>query len=194
MNVIVCTGPECSGKSSLSKHLATSLSGVAVAEAARIYLSEIGEMRERESFRYPAPLEGNPGPAYVPSDLLALVRLQSQLENTALEVASSASSKLVIADTDLQVLYIWWQEKFGPVPNSMRQAYASQCSRYYLLCKPDLEWEADPQRENPHDRMRLFELYEADLVARNLPYAIVEGEGRQRCRAAEDQVARWLAE
>jgi len=165
---IVCTGPECTGKTTLSRRLAQDLGGRCVDEAARQYL------RDRPSLRY------------TPADLLQICSIQSAQE-------TSADVGLLVADTDLQVLYVWWQEKFGPAPRSMSDAYANQSARYYLLCKPDLTWVADDQRENPHDRMRLFDLYEADLIQRGLTYGVVEGEGESRYTCARAIVRDWNA-
>jgi nicotinamide riboside kinase len=52
------------------------------------------------------------------------------------------------------------------------------------LCKPDIAWQADPLRENAHDRARLFDLYQADLTARRLPYSEISGHGEERLARA----------
>jgi nicotinamide riboside kinase len=47
----------------------------------------------------------------------------------------------------------------------------------YLLCSPEgIEWEADPLRENPHDRERLFEVYEKQLILCEKSYKILRGD------------------
>ena len=50
--------------------------------------------------------------------------------------------------------------------------------RFYLLCKADIPWEGDPQRENPNDRVELFEIYKQELDNLGHNYFIVEGENR----------------
>ncbi len=151
--LFVLTGPESSGKSTLAHDLGAHFAAPCVAEAARLYLQD--------------------KTTYVPSDLLEIARLQQQAEQRT-------QGDLVFADTDLQVIYIWWQEKFGPAPERLSQAYADQSERHYLLCRPDLAWAHDLMRENPHDRGRLYALYKADLRARKLNYDEVYGEGDAR--------------
>ena len=148
----VVTGPESCGKSTLSRSLGERFGVPVIPEAARQLLG---------STRYES------------SDLLAIARLQSEWEQ--IDYADFA-----IADTDLQVVYIWWQERFGPAPRELANAYTSQSIRHYLLCAPDLPWQQDPLRENPENREQLFKLYEADLRSRGLGYDVIRGVGEQR--------------
>ena len=159
---IVLTGPECSGKTTLATHLAEHY-GVSIApEPAREHLQ--------------------PEQVYQPSDLLQLAVTQCRLE-------INASPKLQVLDTDLQNIYLWWQEKFGPAPTTLQRCYAdysSQRDRIYLLCRPDIPWEFDPLRENPRDRDRLYQLYRDDLTARKLTYEVIEGQAGRRLDCALD--------
>ena len=160
VTTFVLTGPESTGKSELAVALARKLSGRRVPEVARDYLSS---------------LSGR----YKPSDLLRISELQARAEAEA-----RTSSNPVVCDTDQQVIYIWWSELFGPVPDALLTRYRSQAPRHYLLCMPDLDWTPDPQRENPHDRDRLYDLYEADLSRRRLGYSIITGQGDERLKCA----------
>jgi len=155
--LFVLTGPESSAKSTLARTLSEHFSSACVEEVARAYLQH--------------------RPSYLPSDLLHIASLQQQAEQRA-------EGQLVFADTDLQVLHIWWQEKFGPSPSLLGGAYAELGVRHYLLCRPDLAWQADPLRENPHDRDRLFELYKADLQARGRAFSEISGHGDARFERA----------
>ena len=155
--MIVLTGPESTGKSTLAQALAAHYQVPYVPEMARTYLQT--------------------GRAYGPADLLNIMDLQMDAEGAA-RLAGSA----IIADTDLQVLSIWWQEKYGPLPRRLAQAYAGQCGRHYLLCVPDIPWQPDPLRENPKDRARLFRLYETDLQRRGLAYTKIFGLQQRRLR------------
>ena len=47
-------------------------------------------------------------------------------------------------------------------------------SRFYLLCKPDIPWESDPLRENPNDRIKLFDIYKMELDNLGHKYYIVK--------------------
>ena len=157
--IVVLTGPESSGKTSLAQALAEHYDAPLVAEQARDYLTGKDE--------------------YLPSDVLRIGRLQR-----AVEQQTAIQGRWMICDTDLQVIAIWWREKFGPLPRSLVQAYLEQSPRTYLLCRPDLPWQPDPLRENPHDRTRLYDLYHSDLSQRNLPFAEIDGIGDARLHAA----------
>ena len=58
----------------------------------------------------------------------------------------------------------------------------------YLLTDIDLEWKPDPQREHPHLRQEIFNLYKKELSARKFPYKIVSGKGEDRLRDAVSYV------
>ncbi len=166
--LIVVTGPESSGKTVLAAALAKRLACPVVPEAARERLS--------------------PQTPYAPSTLLDLAQAQHRGEREAL----GASPSLVVADTDLQVLRIWWQEKFGPCPRGRFEVTDSR-ERFYLLCAPDLPWEPDPLRENPHDRDRLMALYRHDIERRDLAHSVVEGTGAQRLANALEALPAGLS-
>ena len=166
--LFVLTGPESTAKSALTIALAEHFKLPAVNEVARDYLTSS------------TLTTSTGGTSYLPSDLLAIARRQMSAES---ELKSSA-----FADTDLQVVYLWWQQRFGPVPDFLAAAYAGQSTRYYLLCEPDIAWQADPLRENPHDREQLFALYEADLRARGLRYSRISGQGDERLSCAQRAV------
>ena len=160
---IVLTGPESCGKTTLSHKLSEHFSIPFVPEMSRNYLS-----KKKES--------------YLPSDLLTIAELQYQKEKNIGKVSD------YVVDTDQQVLSIWWQEKFGPSPQSICDLYKKQSRGLYLLCYPDLVWEADPLRENESDRLRLFELYLEDLNQRRLSFRIIKGIGETRLKNALNAV------
>jgi nicotinamide riboside kinase len=163
MRRFVLTGPECSGKTTLSKSLAEHFQGTYLAEPARTILNGVE--------------------AYTPKDLLAILRGYISRDDV------NFSDTTLFLDTDLQNLFLWWQEKYGPAPRKLVQAYKAQTDRFFLLCKPDLPWVSDPLRENPFDRERLFGLYYRDLVDRKLPFATIEGNGERRLEMSIESVA-----
>lgn len=167
--LFVFTGPESSGKTTLSNYVSSRFDFAKVDECARAYF-------KRKT-------------SYLPNDLLKIAQRQHDAENTA--VCNTTNS--VVADTDLQTIYLWWQEKFGPAPNVLTNAFALQTSRVYLLCKPDIPWVKDPLRENPRDRKRLFDVYKKDLRLRQLPYEVIDGDEDERLIKASDVVSKYLA-
>ena len=161
--IFVVTGPESSGKTTLSLELSKHLGWPQFPELAREYFSA---RQAAEVYRYQ------------PSDLLNLLELQQQLE------VSLPPDKPCILDTDALTLLIWWQEKYGPAPLSFQRAWAKQIPRYYLLCEPDLPWEPDDMRENPLDRPRLMGWYRQELAQRNCDFSICSGLGPSRLQSA----------
>jgi nicotinamide riboside kinase len=153
--LIIITGPECSGKSSLTKDLSERLSAPAVYEYAREYL---------ENIRRP----------YRADDLYEIAREQIKRIQSAL----AEHPTLVISDTGPEVIEIWHREKFGEPKPELLKLKKLLRPKHYLLCKPDLEWQPDPQRENPYDRDRLFELYRNLLEKDACSYTIISGEKR----------------
>ena len=169
--LIIClTGPESTGKTTLAAALAAELGLPLVAEAARDYL------------------RGRAG--YEREDLLAIA--DAQLDAEASMLASGAP--VVLADTDLLVIQVWWEEKYGALDIRISEALQARSARRYLLMQPDIPWAPDPQRESPFDRQRLYHRYQALLAASEFPFAEIGGQGQDRLAAARLQVLRWLKE
>ena len=158
--IISVVGPECTGKTALARALGEHFTVGYVEEYARDYLAGRRE--------------------YGPADVEAIGRGQTALEARALATRESP----VILDTDLLVVRIWLQEKYGALPDWLARAFASQAPRHYLLTAPDLPWEPDPLRESPFDRERLFEVYRATLAEERLRFDVVRGTGTARLRCA----------
>ncbi|MCS6981859.1 MAG: AAA family ATPase [Flavobacteriales bacterium] len=154
---IAITGPECTGKTTLAKFLANRLGGHFIPEFAREYLSKT---------RLPYSL----------SDYYQMARGQMLRQIWAVTNLSG----LLILDTDHHVVRIWGEEKYKKFPSFLQQLYDLCKADFYLLLKPDLPWEPDPYRESPHDRERLFRLYQNLLEKERAPYSIIEGFGEAR--------------
>ena len=65
-------------------------------------------------------------------------------------------------------------------------------ARSYLLLEPDIAWEADPLRENPDDRARLFDRYRELLQAGVFPFEQIGGIGQVRLERALAAAGRLL--
>jgi nicotinamide riboside kinase len=159
--IIVLTGPESCGKSTLSEALARYWQAPLVPEAARHYLEQ--------------------DPSYTESDLLTIARLQQQLEADAL---TGAPARLV-CDTDLLVIMIWSEVKYGRCDPWITETFEANqqmesVRRRYCLCDYHMPWQSDPLRENPDNRHELFTLYQEKLDSYKLHYVIAKGNPQER--------------
>ena len=159
--VIVITGPESAGKTTLASQLSAYWKSPLVAEVARDYL------------------DGKH--SYKPYDLLEIAKQQHEKEQTIL----SHLPNRIVCDTDLLVIMIWSEVKYGHCDPWIYETFENciaqtATSRHYYLCDPSIPWQADPLRENPHNRNELFELYLQKLKTYKLEHSIVTGDPRQR--------------
>jgi len=150
MHKIILTGPESSGKTTLCKALSKHFNLPFSKEYAREYLDALNR-------------------DYNQDDLLKIAKEQLQSENG-----------IQLLDTDLITLKIWSEYKYESCDSWILTQIEKQKSekRFYLLCKPDIPWEVDPQRENPNDREELFEIYKKEIASLGHDYFVVEGENR----------------
>lgn len=167
-SLLICiTGAECTGKTTLAERLSQHLQVPLVPEVAREYLA------------------GRDG--YTREDVLAIGRLQQAAEQAALR-----RSSIAVADTDVTVIRVWWEVKYGALDPWIEEALARRSERRYLLPRPDIEWQADPLRESPRDRERLHERYRQLLEEERFPYVEVSGFGEHRFARALEAVQGWL--
>ena len=158
---IVITGPESSGKSTLARELAGHFKTVWIAEYAREYIENLNR-----NYNY--------------DDILEIAKGQISRENKL----AKKGGQFLFCDTGLLVTKIWCEVKFGKCHPWILDTMEEHHYDLYLLCKPDIPWQADPQRENPFDRDGLFERYLNELTTRKLPFFIVEGKGGKRLHNA----------
>lgn len=158
--IIVITGVESTGKTTLAKSLASELEQAYIPEYARQYLEKRGGEYKFE-------------------DLEEIARLQlSAIENT--------SSEYIIVDTALIVLKIWSEEKYGKCSRYILNELANFEPTAYLLCDIDIAWEADDLREyrNQNDRIRLHKNYLSHLQEQSSPLLVLSGTKKERLKKA----------
>jgi NadR type nicotinamide-nucleotide adenylyltransferase len=158
---ISITGPESTGKTELAQSLAQEFNDQWVSEFARDYLEEYGS-------------------EYTMEDVLRMSQGQWKRE----EAKFKDSSRFLFCDTDFTVTKIWCEVVFGHCPQWIDNKFRSHRYDLYLLCYPDLEWSPDPLRENPDNRLELFEMYQNALDEINANYRIVDGKGYERVQKA----------
>lgn len=155
MTHIVFTGPECSGKTTLSTEIAKIFNAPLVQEYARDYLNKNG-------------------PNYQYSDLLQIAKGQLKIE----EKHKKKKNQIIICDTNLQVIKIWSQIKYSKCDEFILKN--QNPNAYYILCYPDFPWVQDPLRESPNDRLKLFSHYLNDLKKNQYNFTIVRGSVKNR--------------
>ena len=149
-------GPESTGKSTLASYLAHRYGGVLVPEYAREY------MEERAC-------------AYTYEDVVNIAKQQVlQLQSGIYGgITEGYRSNVVFFDTELIITQVWFLHKFGKCPDFLEEALHAYPMDVYLLCYPDMEWVPDPVRENPNIREYLFDWYEREIQALDIPYYII---------------------
>jgi NadR type nicotinamide-nucleotide adenylyltransferase len=165
MQKIIITGPESTGKTTLAQQLAAHYQTVWVPEYARDYIDQLNRKYEED-------------------DLLEIAKGQVRRED---EMIAKYSPERLICDTSLLVVKVWSLVKYQRCHPWILEQLAQRKVDLYLLASPDIPWQPDPQREHPHQREMLFEIYEQEL--QNKPHLIVHGSRTQRMKAAVQAIA-----
>ena len=166
---VAIIGPECTGKSELSQRLAEHFQTVWVPEYARGYLDNLTR-------------------PYQEHDLLTIAHGQLRLEDAyAFDV-----NKVMICDTNLNVIKIWSQVKFNHVHDDILKSIERRQYDLYLLTYIDIPWQEDPQREHPDKRQFLFDLYKRELENQSVPFVEIRGDREQRRKTAIDSIEKLL--
>ena len=164
---IFITGAESTGKSTLAKLLAEHFNAPFVEEFARVYISGLNRN-------------------YDINDLEVIGRKQIE------QISSHKADELVFYDTGLIITYIWYQDKYGIVPDLLKQAIPVFGKGKYLLCDTDIKWENDSVRENPHRRHELNQIYESTIREYGFELKLVGGQGEERLNNAIEIVGQCL--
>ncbi len=160
---LIVTGPESTGKTTLSQQLAAHYGGVWVPEYPRGFLEAAGR-------------------AAVAGDFAHFVRADQQLVAAAKRHDDGAA--VVVQDTGLEVLGLWYEDKFGPHPGYLTEALGDCCPDIYVLCRPDLPWAYDPLREDPHRRDELYVKLRRSIEGLGCFFVEVGGFDESRLRNA----------
>ena len=168
MKKIVITGPESTGKSILTKTIASHCKVAYVKEMARFYL----EMLNRP---------------YTRDDLSEIAKMQLEEEQRI----QRSGGELLICDTDLRTIKIWSNYKYGSTDPYILEEIEKSKVDLYLLSYPDIPWEEDPLRENPNDREELFNIYLQELRQNEQIFEIVSGQFGKREKCAIDILTKY---
>lgn len=168
---IVVIGPESTGKSTLSAQLANELDTLWVPEYAREYLEQLGR-------------------DYTEDDLLQMAKGQLQEE----DMLSAKGNKVLICDTDLHVVKVWSESKYGRCNKWILEEIARRKYDMYLLTYIDVQWEDDPLREHPGDSQRhyFYNIYRDIVQQSGLPWADIRGNKEERLAIALEAISKQL--
>jgi nicotinamide riboside kinase len=164
---IIVTGPESTGKTVLCEYLADYYGGRWIQEFARTYI---------EALESP----------YTLNDVIEIGKKQiDQLD------AEYKEYEMVFFDTGLIITKVWLELVFNESPSWIDNALNKIRPDLVLLCYPDLDWKADPVRENGGlMRNHLFKKYEENLKQYGYPYEIVKGESEDRNKSALNAISK----
>ncbi|MGB3773971.1 MAG: ATP-binding protein [Leeuwenhoekiella sp.] len=172
---IVLFGPESSGKTTLSKALASHYNCGWIPEYAREYLQEKWE-REHE--------------ICAPEDLLPIAEGQMKLENEA----AAKSDQLLICDTDLLETKVYGEAYYdGWSPPQLDKAAIDNKYELYLLTSIDIPWVPDDLRDRPEQREEMFLKFKNALIEYQRPFIQVEGSLNQRMAIATKHINKLLS-
>lgn len=166
---VAVIGPECTGKSELSAYLAEYFQTVWVPEYARGYLENLVR-------------------PYQQNDLLTIAHGQLRLEDEWIRDAN----RLLFCDTNLYVIKVWSEFKYNVVDPEIMQTIANRKYDLYLLTYVDIPWEEDPQREHPHKREQLYNIYLREMQRQTVPFVEIKGERNLRRKSAVEAVEKLL--
>lgn len=160
---ILILGPESTGKSTLAEDLAKHFGEPWVPEFAREYLDDLDR-----AYRY--------------EDMLKIGKGQVALED---KIADSAK-KYLFCDTDLRVIHIWSEHRFGKTDPWVLEQIATRTYDLILLTDTDLPWAPDPQREYPALEMRNYflDLYTKLAEESGFPHHLISGNRDERLKKA----------
>ncbi len=167
---VVLFGPESTGKTTLSRHLAHHYNTVWTPEfAENIYKKKWN--KERKTCEV--------------EDLLPIAVGQMKLENRL----AKRADKVLICDTDLLETKVYSEEFYdGFVDEALNKAATENTYDIYLLTYIDTPWEDDDLRDRPGLRLEMFNAFEKSLIDNNRPYIVLKGDKETRLKNAVETI------
>jgi NadR type nicotinamide-nucleotide adenylyltransferase len=163
---IVIIGPESTGKTELTKALASAYRTTWIPEYAREYLEQMNR-------------------PYVLQDVLHIAEAQVIRDKQYLKSAN----RILFVDTDLIITKVWLEVVYGSSPAWIPEYLHTIRTDLYLLCKPDIPWIPDPVRENGGAmREILYNRYRSEIELIGCEWREVEGSGSDRLDNAIHQI------
>lgn len=169
---VVLTGPESTGKSTLTKQLSEHFNTAWVGEYLRDFAND----------KYSHNKE------LVYSDNLLIAEGQIKLENEALTKAN----KILFCDTDILQTIIYSDEYYSKVQSELEEILVSDKDTFYLLLNLDVEWVYDRLRDKPNEREKMLDTFEKTLMKYNKRYIVLKGKNDLRLKNAIQEINKLL--
>ena len=172
---VVIFGPESTGKTTLSRQLATHYKTLWVPEFAREYLQEkwnaSKEICQKE-------------------DILPIAKGQIQLKKKL----GKKANKLLICDTDVLETKVYSEQFYnGFFPAELDEIIKDNEYDLYLLTYIDTPWIADDLRDRPNERKKMFTAFENALLLHKKNYILLEGKKETRLKKAITTINQLIA-
>lgn len=159
---VVVTGPESTGKTSLSMMLASHYETVWVPEYSREYVASLGRKYNYHDVEHIAREQVRRGKEYI-----------------------SGAKRFIFFDTHLVVTKVWFRVVYDRYPEWIDDAITGSCLDLFLLCDTDIPWITDPVRENGGEmREKLLEMYKEEITSFGFPWELVSGKDNSRFHSA----------
>jgi NadR type nicotinamide-nucleotide adenylyltransferase len=182
---IVAIGPESTGKSTLCKQLAEHFNTMWCPEYAREYLNQNGI-----KYKYDDLLKIAQGQLVMEDYCEEKVNSQLSIVNSKNLKLKTQNPKLLIIDTNMYVMKVWYEYVFGKCEQLVLDTIAERKYDLYLLCNIDLPWIEEPMREYPDEQPRkeLYNIYKDLLINQSTPWIEIRGGYEEREQTAIETV------
>lgn len=160
--IIIITGAESTGKSTLTERLANHFEVPYIPEIAREYVENINRK-------------------YIYSDVENIAKMQIAKFNSI----SKSDAPYIFVDTWLIVTKIWFEFVFKKTPDWLINEIFKTKIDLFLVCDIDLPWIYDPVRENGGENRKILqEKYIENITEFNFEYKLISGIDDERFYSA----------
>lgn len=160
--IIVVTGAESTGKSTLTQRLATHFGVPCIPEIAREYVEKLNRK-------------------YTYSDVENIAKMQTEQFRKTVK----SDAPYIFADTWLIVTKIWFEFVYNKTPNWIIEEISNTKIDLFLVCDIDLPWIYDRVRENGGENRKILQnKYIENIRNFGFDYKIVRGFDEERFNCA----------
>lgn len=170
---VAFVGPECTGKTTLSKTLAEDFQTKWVPEFMRTYLQKKWD-EKRETCTW--------------DDLEPIALGQISSENKLIQEAN----KIIFCDTNLLELMIYSYIYYGKCSTEIEKYALENHYDVVFLTDIDVPWQADDLRDKPNEREFMFTQFKQMLDKQNIKYVIITGDLEKRLKTIKEVVNKIL--